>query len=349
MSILRYIKKDDYTVSTRGYQDDYSLNPITSIDMTLSSRFLAKRTLRMSFNKDLIDFYPSSLREKELIKKIAKMNEVSERNIVLGAGGNGIFQNLIKIFFTKKGDLIVPFFSFSQLEYATTSFGSRTKRVFCKNDFHIDFEKIKKSINKDARAIFLCNPNNPTGLYEKPSDIIQLALSVNIPVIVSEAGIEFTQKESLLNYELPENLIVVRSFSKAYGLAGLRIGYAFLSQKYHKIYISYTTQFGVSALSLELAKQVLESKSHINNVSKIIKERDFLKKGLFELGIPTLPSVSNILMSEKTYSKSFYKKINSLGVSVVRIPSIEQEDYFRIAVQDHKTNIAFLKCMETYQ
>lgn len=96
----------------------------------------------------------------------------------MGCGCNGIFQNLLKIFFQKKGNLILPFYSFSQPEYAVNSFGSFVKRVYCTKDYHINFKEIENAIDGATRAIFIANPNNPTGIYEEPEKIINLVKKI---------------------------------------------------------------------------------------------------------------------------------------------------------------------------
>lgn len=342
-----FIKKNNYFISRRDFTDDYSIyrNRNYKIDMTLSGSFLEKRRLYKERNF-LYDQYPHPDEENNLIEKISKKFSIPISCIVLGAGCNGIFQNLIKIFFQKKGNLVTPYYSFSQPEYAVTSMGSFTKRVYCKKNYEIDFTLLRKAIDGSTRAVFICNPNNPTGICEANEDIIEFAKSVTIPIIVSEASHEFSGKVSLLEMDLPSNIIVVKSFSKAYGLAGLRIGFALMSSKNKEAYLKNTPQFTISSFSINVARFMLNCPCVDININRVIKERNFLSSALGNLGIETIHSDSNILMSKKTFPNSFFDALEELDVAVVKIQDYANLNHFRIAVQQHMINKKFIKLVK---
>lgn len=329
----------------KNYENDYSFDSnIDSVaDMVLSGKYLAKRKLKIDVKKIKIDEYPSEERLEHLKQLLAKKYDKSSGQFVLGAASNGIIQNLVKLFFAKGGTLLVSEFSFPQPEFAVNRIGGKVKKIATEN-FKINFNNFVKEIDRNTKAIFLCNPNNPTGYYYDPKEIIDFARKVNpIPVIVSEASIEFARKSSLLNFDLPENIIVTRSFSKAYGLAGLRVGFGYLSGKYLEMYQKNITRFEVSILSIEIAIQMLEKNDIKQNIDLVIKERKYLQSELEKLGIKTLKSDSNSFMSEKKYKLSFYKLLNENGISVAKVDSNrEGYFYFRVAVQEHKTNKIFI-------
>ncbi len=339
-------KNNNFIKSCRDYTNDYSICPKYLIDMTLSGKFLGKRK-KFFFDNCLLDQYPTSELENNLRELIAKKYNVVSENIIFGAGCNGIFQNLIKIFFRQKnGNLVIPFYSFSQPEYATSSFNAITKRVFCKNNYCLDFDAMLKTIDKQTKAVFIANPNNPTGVYEDTEDIINFAKSIKIPLIVSEASIEFSKKKSLLDCDCPDNLIIVRSFSKAYGFAGLRLGFAVLPQKYHSLYNQNTTRFEVSSLSMFLGLQNINNKEVDVNIEKVIKEREWLRESLKKIGIEMIRSNSNILMSRDVYSDDFYAQLLKEGIGVVLVPNKNNQMHFRIAVQNETTNKKFILKMK---
>ena len=349
MSIHSCARNSNFILSNNTYADDYSFCEKYPIDMTLSGSFLLERELSVDFSKISLDKYPPVNLECGLISELAKNYNIDEKNIILGSGANGIFQNLIKILIQKNKNLVVPYFSFAQPEYATISLKGVVRRVFCKTDYHIDFDRLRCSINSKTGAVFLCNPNNPTGLYEEPSIIVEFARSVNIPVIVSESNIEFSLKKSLFNFKCPNNLIVVRSFSKAHGLAGIRLGYAMMQEPYKSMYLENTTRFEISTISLYLAIESLKGKIYKENIQKVILERDFLRIKLKEIGISMLPSFSNTLMSLDSYPISFYEGLNKKGVSVVLVPDPDNNTHFRIAIQKPPINqLFFNKVKEQY-
>ena len=331
-----------------GFLNDYSTQESSKIDMKLTGNFNVPREITLQ-GIDLgkfLDSYPSEKLSNGLKQKLAKHLSISVDNLILGAGSNGIMQNLMRIFFKDKGELIVPKFSFAQPEYAVSALGGTVKQIEHNPDFTIDFQKINKVINKNTKAIFLCNPNNPTGIYENPQNFIDLAKSTKLPVIVSEASIEYSQAKSLLDFELPKNLIVLRSFSKVYGLSGLRVGYAFMHKEFIDLYKANTTQFEISALSLLIATKVVDDKSVIANIEKIKEQTSFLRDNLARLGIETTNSSSGCFMSTQTYPDSFFDTLKANNVSVVKVENGESGHYFRVAVQDQPTNIRFIKTMK---
>ena len=332
----------------RTFLDDYSMQESSEIDMRIGDSFIVPRQIDLPENfQSYIGQYPTKALETNVKSKLSEIHSINEKNIIIGAGANGIMQNLIKMLFKNKGELLASEFSFEQPEFAVSSIGGTVKKIKNHPDFSNDFKKLTSSITNATKAVFLCNPNNPTGIYEDPNEIIKLAKSTNIPIIVSEAGIEYTKKKSLLNYNLPKNLIVLRTFSKAYGLSGLRVGYAYMDDELITLYKENTPQFEVSSLSLLLAERVLGNESMNENVDKIIEQREFIRKELTLLGIKTTQSESNCFMSEKPYDNDFYEKLTKHGISVVEIDcDCNSEYYFRIAVQEESKNQEFINRMK---
>lgn len=336
------MKKKD----SRTFLNDYSFNKnsVCNIDMVLSGKYLDNRKLTMNLDDIEIDEYPSNDKINELKELISSLNNKNKENFVIGAASNGIIQNLVKLFFSRGGTLLTSEYSFAQPEYAVLRIGGKVKKVSTDSDFRINFENMLNSIDDDTKAIFLCNPNNPTGYYYDPVTIINFSKKVTIPVIVSEAAIEFTEKESLLNYDLPENIIVTRTFSKAYGLAGLRIGYAFLSGKYLELYTKNITRFEVSILSIILAIDMIKNNSINKNIELVLKEKKYLQESMDIIGIETLESNSNAFMSRHMYHKDFFELLKRKGIAVAKIDSkYNNYFYFRVAVQKPDINKLYIE------
>lgn len=152
MFIQSLFKNKNYIVSKRNYLSDYAMIESNKIDMTLSGRYLNNYG-NLKINIKNFDKYPSQKEIRELENQVKKDLNI-DREILFGAGANGILQNLVKIFFLKKGNLVTPFYTFNQVEFAVTSFGSETYRVYT-NNYKIDFSKLKKSINKKTRMIYI--------------------------------------------------------------------------------------------------------------------------------------------------------------------------------------------------
>lgn len=337
-------KNKIYTISTRNYLDDYSIAKHNKIDMTLSGKYLNTQNSIKKININNLDSYPSSFLVEQLINTIKKQKNITEE-VIIGAGANGILQNIIKILFVNGGNLVTPFYSFDQAEFAVTSLGGYTKRVYLK-DFRIDFANLKKAIDKKTRMVYICNPNNPTGIYANVSEILKFAQDIQIPIVIDESGIEFTKNRSLLEYsKLPQNLILLRSFSKAYGIAGLRVGYLVCDKTFKQKYIRNTTINEVSNISCQVALEILKNhKSEVlNNIEKINTEKIKLINKLEILGITCLKSSSNILMTQTTFDNDFFNALDKNEISVVKISDEFDKLHMRIAIQDLKTNEKFIE------
>ncbi len=335
-------RKNSYRISKRTYLEDYSNSPGRKIDMRLSGKFLPKRKI-VNFKSDYYSSYPSLSDTKKLISYI-KEKEETNLEIIIGAGANGVLQNIVKILFSKKGNLVTPFYSFDQVEFAVTSMSGYTKRVYT-NNYEIDFKKMKRLVDHKTRMVYICNPNNPTGIYVNNETLINFAKSVNTFVVIDESCIEFTQKESLLKRkDLPENIIVVRTFSKAYGLANLRIGYLACSTSFLKKYYQNTTTNEYSGVSVLLAlKMMKKNKSVIKNVNLVIKERERIIKSLNDIGVRCINGNSNIIMTKTTFSDKALQYLVNHNIAVVPVYDENNKIHIRIAVQEKKVNDKFIK------
>lgn len=345
MFIHYCLKNNNYVISKRNFLCDYSRIKSKKIDMTMSGVYLLNNR-KITFNKELLDKYPS-IDDIELLENYIKDKYNLTNEVVIGNGVNGLLQNIIKILFTKKGNLVTPFYTFNQAEFGVTSCGSVTKRVYC-NNYLVDLKKIEKSIDKKTRMVYICNPNNPTGLCINSSDIIDFAEKVKVPVIIDESGIEFNNQKSLLKYsDLPENLIVLRSFSKAYGIANLRIGYMVCNAHFKEIYQENISLNDFSGLSCQIAMDLIKDSNNYlkENVEKVLNERNKIVSSLEKYGIEFLNSDSNILMTINTFDEEFMKKIEKSGISVVPVYDENEKIHFRIAVQNRETNDKFIDAL----
>ena len=340
MSIRCRLKNRYYLKSRRDFLSDYSRIKSKSIDMTLSGKYLSKYT-DLNFDISKIDKYPFK-EDIEVLEDILKKSLKIKEEVIIGNGANGLLQNIIKILFVNKGNLVTPFYTFNQAEFGVTSFNGYTKRVYC-DDYKIDFDRMKKSIDGKTRMIYLCNPNNPTGIYVNSNEILKFVNSVKVPVIVDESGIEFTGKKSVLQYPLPDNLIILRSFSKAYGIANLRIGFLVCNSKFKELYTRRITTNEFSGISCNIATIIFKNTDVSDNVKAITSERKLLEKELNDMGIKVVKSDSNILMTKTSFIDNFINVLEDNDISVVPVYDELDRLHFRIAVQDRKTNNLFVK------
>ena len=328
----RLLPKNNYLVSKRNYLDDYFNGEKKEIDMTISGKFIVPYP---KLNNEVrYDRYLESSELDELVKLIKDKYSINNE-IVIGPGSNGLLQNILKVLMHQGGNLVTPFYSFNEAEYACSSYDGFTKRVFCKN-YEIDFEGLENAIDIDTKCVYICNPNNPTGIYEDVNKIIDFSKKVKIPVIVDESCIEFSLKKSILDDEYPDNIIVLRSFSKAYGLANLRIGFMICNKDFKKEYLKKVTINEVSSVAVKSAIEMINNKVVGENIKKVIEEREKIKKELSNLGIECTNSSSNILLTKKAFKLSD-------KVSVVKVYDEDNELHYRIAIQEEKINEEFIR------
>ena len=231
MYIQSDLENNIYKISKRNFLDDYAHYVSSEIDMTLSGKYLYKYP---KFTIDYSDFskYPTHSIVKDLVETIKLTQKIKTRGVVIGTGANGILQNIIKILFKEGGNLVTPFLTFNQPEYAVTSMGGFTKRVFMASNGNISIDNIIKSVDNDTKMVYLCNPNNPTGMLINVEDINYIANNVKTYVIVDESAIEFSNNMEKSRIVTKDNIIIVKSLSKAYGIANLRVGYMICSEKF---------------------------------------------------------------------------------------------------------------------
>lgn len=348
MFIRSFLKNKKYIISKRNYLDDYSNNISKKIDMTMSGKYLGKYP-DININSLEFDKYPISKDINVLVNTIK--NKYSIKNeIIIGNGSNGILQNLIKIYVGEKDNLVTPYYTFNQAEYAVTSQKGYTKRVLMDEE-NINLDNIIDSIDKKTKLVYICNPNNPTGIYVSSKELLCLSEKIykknkNIKLIIDESSIEFTKEKSLLDYKLPSNIIVLRTFSKAYGIANLRIGYMVCHRNIYNKYIKNTTNNEISSVVSNIANTIIKTDLYKENIDLIIKERELMIGRLNELGIKCYKSNSNIIMTKTTFSKKEIEIIEDNDISLVNVLDINNKIHLRIAIQDEKTNREFISILK---
>lgn len=340
-----------YIISKReNFLADYSLHKKYKYDFSVSGKTFIRYPFSPHFCNILnkLDCYVNRNEECKLLDFLASKYHINKDNLILGPGANGILQNIIKILFNKPGlNMVTPFYTFHQASYGVNSMSCDVRCVKMGSDFSINFQNIKKSVDENTKMVFLCNPNNPTGLIVRPEEIIDLAKSVNTFVVVSEASIEFSYSKSLLSYKLPNNLIVIRSFSKDFGLAGIRLGFAYMSSKFKNHYLEQTPTNQVGNVSILIANYACKNYKTINkNIMRVSREVEYFQKQLSALNIPYLKSRSNSIMICKGINKKILEILEEQEFKVVTITGEKGEMFVRIAVQKRKINKKFIKLIK---
>lgn len=201
--------------------------------------------------------------------------------VVSGNGMDGILDTIMRLFMSQGVESIIPIPTFSYYEIATLANGGRPIFVERNSDYYIAPENILDKVNENTRIIFLCSPNNPSGNSISEKDARKILESTDAIVFIDEAYVEFASCSITGLVREYENLIVGRTFSKAFGLAGIRMGYAIVPEWIAREYMKVMTPFSVDILSTAAGLAALGDKDHLKKSVKTVKQgRLQLLKGL---------------------------------------------------------------------
>ncbi len=296
--------------------------------------------------------YPDP-RGHELIMALADKYNVGLENIVIGNGSDEIISLLSNAFLDNGQEALMPLPSFLMYEICV-KIAKGTPVMVPLKDFQIDFNTMLKKINTNTRMVFLTNPFNPTGNIFTEYDFLEFAKKIpeNILIIMDEAYIEFVKDSSCFNslkHPLADNRIVtLRTFSKAYGLAGFRLGYGIMDSSIASIIHKIRPPFNVNSLAQAAGLAALNDVEFLEkSVAFILDGLRFIKTQLDEMGLEYQPSHSNFLMiNVKKDSTKVFNDLLRLGVIVKSMKSYGFENWIRVNAGTQNENKSFIKALK---
>lgn len=297
----------------------------------------SNETIRLCFNENPFGTSPKALEAMQkslslssrydfkladvLCEKIAGNNNVKKENILVSAGSSFLLELITKYVSLDKGHIIIPDPSFTIFAPIAEFLGMSKSVIELNDKKKIDLEKMKSSIQKDTKLIYICNPNNPTGDSLSRLEIENFIKSIpdNIIVLVDEAYIEFTTQKSLSDLVgVYKNLIITRTFSKLYGFAGARLGYAIGNPKLIVELKKLQSWSGaeISVVTMAGAIAGMDDKEFINKVlDNNQKAKDFTISEFNIRGIKTIPSSANfVYFSLENYKSDYFKKLKEAKI-----------------------------------
>ncbi|AEM79399.1 histidinol-phosphate transaminase [Thermoanaerobacter wiegelii] len=291
-----------------------------------------------------VNVYPDPTAEK-LKEELARYCKVEPTNIFVGNGSDEII-HLIMLAFVNKGDVVVyPHPSFAMYSVYSKIAGAVEIPVRLREDYTYDVGSFTEVIEKyRPKLVFLCNPNNPTGSVIEREDIIKIIQKSNGIVVVDEAYFEFYGNTIVDVINEFENLIVLRTLSKAFGLAGLRVGYAVANENILKYLNLVKSPYNINSLSQAIALKVLRTGVLKERVNFILKERERLIKELTKIpGIKVYPSKTNFILVKFKDADYVYKGLLERGILVRDFSKVEGlEGALRITVSSKEANDYFI-------
>ncbi|RLB11118.1 MAG: histidinol-phosphate transaminase [Deltaproteobacteria bacterium] len=273
--------------------------------------------------------------------------------IILGNGSNEIIELTIRTFLNPGEEALQPFPTFLVYEKIVRAAGGKMISIPLKN-FNIDLDSLKRAIGPHTKVVFIANPNNPTGAALSQKDLMAFLQDIpeHLIVVLDEAYIEFVTDPEVANglnlLEHHPHLVVLRTFSKLYGLAGLRIGYGFSSKKIIDYMNRVRQPFNVNSLAQTAALAALDDEAFVQRTLELV--RDGLKQlatGLKQMGISFMPTHTNFLLIKTPLGgKATYERMLREGVIIRAMDSFGLPDHIRITVGLPEENIRFLKAFQ---
>ncbi|MCD6544524.1 MAG: histidinol-phosphate transaminase [Flavobacteriaceae bacterium] len=284
--------------------------------------------------------------QADLKKILANIKGIPEENIILGNGSDEILDMILRVFCEPKKDNILinaPTFGMYKVLAGVNDVAYKT--VLLTNEYQLDIDSIIKATDQNTKLLFICSPNNPTGNLIKKENILSLLLRLsNVIIIIDEAYIDFSKANSWLhevnNYN---NLIVTQTLSKAYGMAGLRLGICYAQTEIIDVLKKIKMPYNVNVLSQRKAISELKNKEKLKKqLNQIAISKELLKNEL--LHIPFVekiyPSDTNFLMVKVDDANKRYKQLIQKQI-VVRNRTTEPlcENCLRFTIgTEHETN-----------
>lgn len=297
--------------------------------------------------------YPDPL-QKMLKRKISDIKNVSREQIFLGNGSDEPIDLLIRAFCEPETDNIVTIDpSYGMYQVAANINNVAIRKVPLSPGFVLDPMNVLHAVDLHTKLIFLCSPNNPSGNNLSRSAMLHIVRNFKGIVVVDEAYIDFSPGKSLLpDLETHQNLVVLQTFSKAWGMAGIRLGMAFAAPEIIAVLNKIKYPYNLNILTQQKALELLENKSVVENwVSTLISERERVAEELGKLEVvqKVYPSDANFLLVAVNNAADLYQKLVKLGIVVRDRSKVHLcVDCLRITIGSPGENDQLLNALKTF-
>jgi histidinol-phosphate aminotransferase len=292
--------------------------------------------------------------QKELKNQISDVKKIDSSNIFLGNGSDECIDILYRCFCEPKQDNVIicpPTYGMYEVSANINAVG--IKYVPLTAEFDLDEAAIYKAIDADTKLLWICSPNNPTGNLVDRNIIIRLLNNFDGIVVIDEAYIDFTDGQGFLSQLAAyPNLVILQTFSKAWGLAGLRLGVAFASPGIISILNKVKPPYNINQSTQELVLTALRKANDVNNkVAELKKERELLANCLQDLDIVQhiYPSDANFLLVKFSDCKAIFEYLLAQGIVVRdRSSALNCAGCLRITVGSSEENALLVSSIKQF-
>ena len=351
---FRKINLQAYKPGRSIIKKNYRVIKLSANESALGISDKAKKVLKI-FNSN-ISKYPDG-KFKELINIISKKYNCDQNKVICGSGSDEIIQMLCQLFLNRGDEVIVPQYSFLMYRIYAKIVGAKV--VYSKeNNFKISIKEILKKVSKKTKIVFLANPNNPTGTYISKKELLQLRKKLNrkILLVVDDAYFEYMlnkdYKPGLDLFKNKNNVFILRTFSKIYGLAALRVGWGYGDKKIIKELYKIKPPFKVNKIAQFCAKESLKDRKFVKKsvyhnyfwCKKIKKEFEKYKISTNDIG----PNFFLLNFDKcKLSANKVEKKLENYGIILREMKSYGIKNCLRLTIGSNKENLFLLNKMKS--
>lgn len=292
-----------------------------------------------------------------LIEAIADKNGIETNQVILGHGSFDILRMLARAFGKTKNSLISPELTFNVIGgFADKVFDHKHLKIPLSENLDLDLVATEKAVTKDTQLVYICNPNNPTGKVlniDKLESFCKRVASKNCVVAIDEAYIDMIEPNErpktvdLLKHEY--NVLIIRTFSKAYGLAGLRVGYAMgLAETIKRINSEHYAFTGlINSLGIAAAMTALKSDTHLTDFrKKNNKVKKYTENALTNLGIEYIPSHTNFIFLNVKDIKRYRIGLKAFDISPVGSGGKKYPNWSRVSIGTQQDMEYYIKALK---
>ena len=326
----------------------YVVNPVVcsvKLDANEGNKDLFKDLIKDIGDDFYLNLYPDD-NYTQLKEAIVNYIGCKIENISVGNGSSELLDLCVKTFVDTNELILSLDPTFSMYSIYAKIVNSRYIGAGEGNDFTINVDDIIKSIEEnDPKLTIICNPNNPTGTIIKRDDVLRIVKSTDNVVIVDEAYMEFSNESVVDEIENYDNLIVVKTMSKAFSMAGIRTGYLIANEELVKTIEKVRPPYNLNSISALLATKALKQKDKmLSYVENLKVEREKIYEKLLDMGVKAYKSGANFVF--------FSSKVDNLAEKLIDNDVLirkfggKLDNYYRVTVGSPKENEAFLDAMK---
>ena len=326
----------------------YLVNPTVcsvKLDANEGDKNLFKDLVKELGDNFYLNVYPDD-NYTDLKKAIADYIGCKTKNISVGNGSSELLDLCVKTFVDTNELILSLDPTFSMYSIYAKIVNSRYIGAGEGNDFIVDVDDVIKSIKENnPKLTIVCNPNNPTGTVIKREKVLEIVKSTDEIVIVDEAYMEFGEESVVDEIENYKNLIVVKTLSKAFSMAGIRTGYLLANEELVKTVEKVRPPYNLNSISAFLATKALQQKDKmLVYVNQVKKEREKVYKSLLDMGIKAFPSGANFVFFYCD-DKDLEDKLVKEDVLIRKFGG-KLDNHYRVTIGTNKENNAFVEAMK---